>query len=168
MADQSQLLLGEIVGVHGLRGGLKLRSHTDPVEAILEYRPWRLRCRGELRDVSRVKGQIIGKSLVVQLPGIDSREAAEAWVGAEIWVDRAMLPPAAPGEYYWTDLEGLEVLTVDGQPLGRISHLFATGANDVIVVRGERERLIPFVQPDVVRSVDLDQRRMLVDWDPEF
>lgn len=168
MADTRPLLLGEIVGVHGLAGGLKLRSHTDPVEAILGYRPWTLRQRGEERQVRGAKGKQIGKALVVQLPGVDTREAAEALVGAEIWIDRSLLPPPAPGEYYWIDLEGLDVVTVDGQPLGQVAQMLATGANDVVVVRGDRERLIPFVQPDVIRSVDFDSRRIVVDWDPEF
>jgi 16S rRNA processing protein RimM len=168
MVEPRRLLLGELVGVHGLQGWLKLRSHTDPVDAILGYRPWLLRHRGSERLLEQVRGRVQGKGLAVQLPGVDSREAAEALVGAEIWVDRDALPPAAPGEYYWTDLEGLDVVTVDGVPLGRIHHMLATGANDVMVVHGDRERLVPFVQPDVVTRVDLADRRVTVDWDPEF
>ena len=81
---------------------------------------------------------------------------------------RDALPPPKPGEYYWVDLEGLRVETVEGMELGRIDHLFATGANDVLVVRGERERMIPFVQPEVVTGVDFDAGVVVVDWDPEF
>jgi len=168
MADSRQLLIGEVVGVHGLRGEVKLRSHTDPIDALLRYQPWMLRLRGNERLVSGAKGQLHGKGLIAHLPGVDTREAAEALRGAELWVERSVLPKAKPGEYYWTDLEGLDVFTVDGQPLGHIDHMLATGANDVMVVRGDRERLVPFVQPDVVRSVDLEARRVEVDWDPEF
>lgn len=168
MADTRQVLLGEIVGVHGLKGELKLRSHTDPIDAIFDYQPWLLRLRGSERLLKGVRGRLQGKGLVVSVPGIDSREAAEAQVGAEIWVDRSALPPAAPGEYYWSDLEGLEVVTVDGQPLGRVDHMLATGANDVLVIRGDRERMVPFLQPDVVTAVDLAAGRITVDWDPEF
>ena len=77
------------------------------------------------------------------------------------------MPPSKPGEYYWVDLEGLKVATVDGVELGTISHLFNNGANDVIAIKGERERYLPYT-PDVVREVDLDGGRMVVDWDPEF
>ena len=168
MAEPRRLLLGELVGVHGLQGWLKLRSHTDPIDAILGYQPWLLRQRGSERMLSGVRGRMQGKALVVRLPGVDTREAAEALLGSEVWIDRDALPPPAPGEYYWADLEGLEVVTVAGQPLGSVAHLLATGANDVLVVRGERERLIPFVQPDVVTAVDLAARRITVDWDPEF
>ena len=71
-------------------------------------------------------------------------------------------------EYYWVDLEGMRVETLDGQALGTVSNLFATGANDVLVVEGERRRLIPFVLDDVVTRVDRDKRTISVDWDPEF
>jgi 16S rRNA processing protein RimM len=168
MADDRLLLLGELVGVHGLQGGLKLRSHTNPIEAILGYQPWLLRHRGSERPVKGAKGRLQGKGLVIQLPGVDTREAAEALLGAELWVSRDALPPAAPGEYYWADLEGLEVVTVDGQSFGHVAQMMETGANDVMVVRGDRERLVPFVQPDVVTAVDLAGRRITVDWDPEF
>jgi 16S rRNA processing protein RimM len=168
MTAGQKLLLGQVVGVHGLQGWLKLRSHTDPIDAILNYQPWQLRHRGGEQQIARVRSKMQTKGLVIQLPGIDTREAAEALVGAEIWVDRSLLPPAAPGEYYWVDLEGLAVATVDGRDLGRVHHVMATGANDVLVVHGDRERLIPFVQPDVVTAVDLDAGRITVDWDPEF
>ena len=99
---------------------------------------------------------------------IEDRDAAEALRGTEILVPRQALPPAAPGEYYWIDLEGLRVVTVEGVPLGEVSHLLSTGANDVMVVRGERERLLPFVQPDYVKAVDFETGTVTVDWDPEF
>ena len=89
-------------------------------------------------------------------------------MGAEIYVERAALPRAKPGEYYWSDLEGLEVRLEDGTSLGTVSHLFSTGANDVLVVRGQRERLLPYVPGEVVKRIDLEGRVMVVDWDPEF
>ena len=89
--------------------------------------------------------------------------------GTEIYVPRSALPPPSPGEYYWVDLEGMRVVTVEGVDFGTVSHIFATGANDVLVARNdERERLIPFVQPQYVTSVDFDAGVVTVDWDPEF
>jgi 16S rRNA processing protein RimM len=100
---------------------------------------------------------------------VDDRDAAALLVGQDIHVARELLPPSGKDEYYWVDLEELEVVTTEGVSLGRVSHLFATGANDVVVVRdGTRERLIPFVQGTYVRSVDLSGGRMVVDWDPQF
>jgi 16S rRNA processing protein RimM len=169
MSGERRVLLGKIVGVFGVRGWIKIQSHTEPREALFDYRPWILRQRGTEREIRKFEGRPQGRGLVALLPGVESREAAEALIGTEIYVDRAALPPAGQGEYYWIDLEGLTVSTVEGVALGRVSHLFATGSNDVIVVRdGERERLIPFLPDDVVKQVDLAGGRMTVDWDPEF
>jgi 16S rRNA processing protein RimM len=114
-------------------------------------------------------GRAHGKILVARLEGCDDRDAAEALVGYEIQVPRSRLPDdLAPGEYYWADLVGLRVETLGGVELGRIARLFETGANDVIVVEGKRERLLPYVWQQVVREVDLGAGVMRVDWDPDF
>ena len=89
-------------------------------------------------------------------------------MGREIAVERDQLPELANDEYYWTDLEGLQVRTCAGVTLGRVDHLLATGANDVLVVQGEREHLIPFVLGSVVKAVHLSDGWMEVDWDPDF
>jgi 16S rRNA processing protein RimM len=109
-----------------------------------------------------------GKGLIVRLQHCDDRDLAQSLVGAEIAVRRSQLPQPAADEFYWTDLEGLRVETTEGVVLGLVHGLLATGANDVLVVRGERERLIPFVWDQVVRELDFAQGLMRVDWDPDF
>ena len=89
-------------------------------------------------------------------------------MGSEIGIRRDQLPAPEPGEYYWSDLQGLEVVTEKGESLGRVDHLIETGANDVLVVKGDRERLIPFVMQQVVTRVDLDAGTIQVDWDKDF
>ncbi|EIL92276.1 16S rRNA-processing protein RimM [Rhodanobacter fulvus Jip2] len=165
-----RVLIGRIVGLYGVQGWLKIESWAEPRMRIFDYQPWLLSAApGVETQVSGAKGREQGKGMVAQLPGVDDREQAAAWIGSDIYVSRDQLPPPAEGEYYWVDLEGLEVITTEDVLLGRVSHLFATGANDVVVVRdGTRERLIPFVQGSYVRSVDLSAGRMVVDWDPEF
>ncbi|AGA90882.1 16S rRNA processing protein RimM [Thioflavicoccus mobilis 8321] len=170
-ADGARLVvLGRITGLFGVRGWVKVFSETDPRENILRYSPWYL---GRVHDGSQrpcrvVEAQRQGKGIVVRLDGYEDREQAAALIGETIAVRRDQLPPARPDEFYWIDLEGLTVETVCGRPLGRIDYLFATAANDVIVVRGERERLVPFLWEDVVKDVDFGQGRMIVDWDPDF
>lgn len=157
------------MGAFGVRGEVKIRSHTAPETAIFRYQPWLLRdARGGERVLEGVRGRSGAKGVVATLPGVEDRDAAEALRGAEIFVPREALPPPKPGEYYWVDLEGLRVETVEGAPLGILDHVFATGANDVLVVRGDRERMVPFVQPDVVTQVDFDAGVVTVDWDPDF
>ena len=120
-------------------------------------------------EISGCHGRAQGKGIVATLPLIEDREGAARFVGSEVWVRRSALPKPKHGEYYWADLEGLEVVTVQGAKLGRVSHLVATGANDVLVAKDdERERLIPFVLGDYVKEVDFESGRITVDWDPEF
>ena len=163
------MLVGKIVGLSGLRGEVKLESYTEPRTRIFSYQPWLLKSGSGEAEISGSRGREQGKGVVATLPGIEDRDAAVPLVGTEIWVRRSALPRSKKGEYYWADLEGLEVATVEGAELGRVSHLIATGANDVLVVNdGKRERLIPFVLDDYVREVDFDAGRITVDWDPEF
>lgn len=164
-----RILLGRIVGAFGVRGEVKLESWTEPRLAIFRYQPWVLRAvDGGERELSGARGRESAKGVVAQLPGVEDRDAAEALRGVEVHVPRSALPPASADEYYWVDLEGLAVRTLEGVELGTVSHLFPTGANDVMVVRGDRERLLPFVQPDCVTSVDFDAGVITVDWDPAF
>lgn len=166
--DDRQVLLGRIVGVFGVDGWVKLHSFTEPRENIFRYRPWTLRGPAGETTEARPQGRLQGKGVVAKLSGAGDRDAAAALVGTEIWVPRTALPKPRAGEYYWADLEGLAVRTVEGVDLGRVSHLFATGANDVMVVQGERERLVPFVTGLQVVKVDLDAGLIEVDWDPAF
>ena len=168
-ARPRMVLLGRVLGAFGVRGELKVDSFTDPVGAILRYRPWILRdAHGAERTLDGVRGRESSKGVVASLPGIDDRDAAEAMRGTEILVLRDALPPPGPDEYYWIDLEGLRVVTLEGVELGTVSHLLATGANDVLVVKGDRERMLPFVQPQFVAGVDFEAGVITVDWDPEF
>ncbi len=164
-----RLLVGRIVGVHGLAGEVKLESFTEPRLQIFRYQPWLLKSADGEQEIRGGRGREQGKGLVARLPEVEDRDAAARLVGSEIWISRGLLPRPKAGEFYWTDLEGLEVVTTQGVVLGRISHLLATGANDVMVVRDAgRERLLPFVLEDCIRQVDLDAGRVTVDWDPEF
>ncbi|GAB3036403.1 ribosome maturation factor RimM [Oleiagrimonas citrea] len=162
--------VGRIVGLSGVRGAVKLESWTDPRTRIFDYQPWLLvKAPGEETEVEGVTGREQGKGIVAVLPGVEGREQAAEWIGSDILVPREALPEPEDGAYYWCDLEGLEVVTVQGVPLGRVQHLFATGANDVMVVRGGgKEHLVPFVQETYVVSVDLEAKRIEVDWDPDF
>ena len=163
-----QITVGRIVGVHGVKGWVKLLSHTDPIDNLLRYRPWRVALDGIETELVPAEGRMQGKALVARLEGVADRDQALRWIGADIRIDRSQLPPPRKGEVYWVDLEGLKVRTTEGVVLGTVSHLFATAANDVLVVRGERERLLPFIKERFVKSVDLEGGEIVVDWDPEF
>lgn len=168
MTDRQYLHVGEISGVFGVKGWVKIFSYTEPRENILTYSTWQLRKKGDIKLIEVDEGQRQGKNVVAHLQGIDDRDAAEALVGCEVYIERDQLPELANDEYYWADLVGLNVVTEAGVELGIVDHLMETGANDVVVVIGDRERLIPFLMGQTILEVDLDGKRLIVDWDPEF
>jgi 16S rRNA processing protein RimM len=139
-------------------------SYTQPREAILEYDRWYLKRQGEWQATAIAEGKRHGKTVIARFDGVDDRDDAAALVNCDIAIDRDDMPAAEDGSYYWADLEGMRVLHRDGTELGRVAYLMETGANDVLVVAGERERLIPFVVGEVILGVDLDKGVISVDW----
>ncbi|MES9818245.1 MAG: ribosome maturation factor RimM [Candidatus Thiodiazotropha sp.] len=168
MSQDEFIIMGRVSGLFGVRGWLKIYSHTSPREGIVRYRDWYLKRGDDWKRHRLVAGRSQGKGVVAQLQGIDNRDLATPLVNCDIAVRREQLPPLESGEYYWNDLQGLRVLNLQGIELGVVSHLFETGANDVLVVRGERERLIPYTKGEAIREVDLEHGRVIVDWDPDF
>jgi 16S rRNA processing protein RimM len=166
-AEGRPVTLGRISGIYGVHGWVKVHSYTEPRENILEFGSWILERDGEVRRIEVEAGRSQGPTVIAKLRGIDDRDAAREWIGTEIAVDRRELPACEPGEYYWVDLEGLEVRNIDGVELGRVARLMATGANDVIVLEGAGGRMIPYI-PQVVTRVDIPAGILVVDWDPSF
>jgi 16S rRNA processing protein RimM len=168
MSATRRVLLGKVGAVHGVRGWVKLWSYTDPPRNLLDYDEFELGRGGAWRRVELAEGRPHGEGLVGRFAGIEDRDAAAELVGSELAVSRDELPPLEEGEYYWTDLVGLAVVNRDGFEFGKVAEMMATGANDVMVVTGDRERLIPFLPGRCVDEVDLAGGRIVVDWDPEF
>jgi 16S rRNA processing protein RimM len=162
------IIMGRVAGPYGVKGWLRVVSYTERPDKLIEYAPWYLRLGGAWMPTGIVAVKRHAKGLLVRLPGYDDRDKAAELSGTDIGIYRDQLPPAAGDEVYWNDLIGLTVVTLDGLPLGTVDHLIETGANDVLVVKGERERLIPFVRESVIAQIDLDGRVMRVDWDPDF
>jgi 16S rRNA processing protein RimM len=160
--------LGSINGVFGVQGWVKVFSHTSPRIQITDYRRWVLRQHGQETECKVLRGRVQGKSIVAQLDTIADRNQAEAMIGAVIYVHSDQLEVLAEGEYYWSQLVGLKVCTLDNVDLGVVDWLFETGNNDVMVVAGDRERFIPYVKGDFVKEVDLEAGKIVVDWDPDF
>jgi 16S rRNA processing protein RimM len=162
------VVLGRVSAVHGVQGWLKIQSYTEPRDNIARFETWILRRNGSEQTVEIEGVRAHGRAMLAKLRGVDGREQAAQWIGADVAVERARLPRCAPGEYYWVDLEGLEVRTPQGEVLGTVDHLLATGSNDVLVLSGEGQRLIPFVMGDVIRSIDLEEGLIVADWSADF
>ena len=165
--EQRRVVLGCITGPYGTRGWVKVRSSTEPPGNILGYAPWQVGRYGSWSPIGVAEGRVRGRDVFVRLDGCRDRDGAGGYRGCEVAVERSRLPDVEDGEFYWTDLVGLQVATTDGVRLGEVERMMETGANDVMVVQGEIERLIPFLPGTVVQSVDVERGAVVVDWHPD-
>lgn len=170
------ILLGEISGVSGLKGWVKVFSHTSPRLQITEYKQWFLQKKGcdQWQTVKLKGGKAQGKNIIASIESVQYRDQAEALIGSTIAVSSDQLEKLSEGEYYWKDLIGLNVENTEGVKLGKIDWLFNTGSNDVITIKGKNaegenvEHLVPYIIDDYVISVSLKDSLMIVNWDPDF
>ena len=177
MAEESDdyVTLGKVIGFFGVRGWVKVHSDTEPRENIVTYSRWWLGSAKQRQAVEVASGKRSGKNVIAKIAGIDTREQAELYIGKQIAVPRSMLPSLGNDEFYWTDLIGCEVVDLQGAVIGSVKRLFETGANDVMVVSDGRadagskseDILIPWVRPSVIVTVEVSERRIVVDWDPD-
>ena len=171
-----KLVVGRITAVFGIRGWVKVFSYTEQIGTLFDYRPWWVDTTEGLKKLVADDFKRHGDGLVVHLQGVDDRDVAKDWCQCDILVDKALLPDLIGNEYYWHQLVGLEVVSVlqDGTSrLGVVDSLLETGANDVLVIKGDfdsldrEERLIPYSN-EFVKSIDLEKQIITVVWDPEF
>lgn len=161
------ICVGQVIGVQGVKGWVKVFSNTSPRENIVKYSPWKIDT-GEEVIITEITGRLHGKNVIAQIAGIEDRDLASKLIGSKIYIDPDQLPSLKEGEYYWADLIGMEVESLESEPLGTVDTMMETGANDVMVLRGDRERLIPFVMDKIVREIDMVNRRVVVDWKPDY
>ncbi len=166
MSDDSSALiqLGFVGAPFGVRGWVKLRSHTDPPERLLEHRHLQIGREGAWRSYRIEQSGKSGGALTVKLTGVEDRDQASALRGAQVCVRRDDLPQRDDKDFYRADLIGCEVVNLAGTALGVVQHFVETPGQALMVVRGEREYWVPAV-PQHLRQVDLIARRVLVDWD---
>jgi 16S rRNA processing protein RimM len=156
--------MGRIAAPYGVKGWVRIAPFTQAPGALAEHRRWWIGRTGEWTEVEVAEAQVRGGKLTARVAGCTDRDAAARLRGREIAVPREALPETRPGEYYWADLIGLDVVNGEGVSLGRVTGVFSTGANDVLRVgEGRDERLLPFIAT-VIRAVDLAARRIEVDW----
>ena len=161
------VIMGRIVAPYGIYGWLKIQPDTEMLDGLLDYPDWWLGREGQWQKYEVETARVHSNTLLVKLKGVTDRDAAFAFKGRQVAVPREQLPEPEENAYYWSDLIGLQVKNLQDFDLGKVAELFETGANDVMLVKGERERLLPFIA-QVVLDVNLDAGTMLVDWDAEF
>ena len=161
------VVMGRVGAPFGLKGWVKVQPFTEQTDGLFQYPEWWLSSGGGWDGIKVEETALHGTVLLVRFAGVQDRDGAATFKGREVAIPREQMPAPDEGEYYWSDLVGLEVENTQGQLLGRVERLFESGANPVLVVIGERERLLPYAE-NVVKRVDLDARKLLVDWGLDY
>jgi len=160
-------LVGKINGFFGVRGWIKIFSHTEPRSNILNYQPWWYLDKDQWKTIEITNGREQSKTIVAHVKAIDNREQAQSLLGLELYIKKSQLPELDNEELYWHELTGMRVVNLDNVELGIVDNMVATGANDVLVVKGEKEHWVPYIEPFLV-SLNREQRLITVDWDEAF
>jgi 16S rRNA processing protein RimM len=161
------VVMGRIVAPYGILGWIKVKPDTEQLDGLLAYKTWLIGKGTDWLEVKLEKAKVHNNVLHVKLLGVNDRDAAFACKGKQVAVPKTVLPKLVNNEYYWSDLVGVVVKNQQGVDFGKVTEVFETGANDVVVVKGEVERLIPFIAQTIL-EVSLDNQTMLVDWDEDF
>ena len=160
--------VGRLGAAHGVRGWLRVQSYTDPPQRLFEWKLWHLLSgTGAECEVKLLEARPQGNGWIARLEGIDERDAAGRLAGHLVLVDREQLPVTEGREHYRADLVGFEVKNVEGALLGMVDHFVDTPGNVVMVIKGAREHWVP-VSAQHLRSVDVNTRRVIVDWPEDF
>jgi len=168
--------MGRVIGPYGVRGWIKVKPFSESPEALVDYAQWWL-IQGDSESAMRVvDARMHGGVPIAHLEGVETREQAAALTGTEVAVSRDELPEIADDEVYWSDLPGCEVVNRKGEHLGSVAEVQGMAAHPVLRVvetavesdpQGAAEHLIPLV-PVYVLSVDLEAKRIEVDWERDF
>lgn len=169
------IIFGKLGIAYGIRGWLKVFSSTEHAESIFNYQPWFIQRSDQWQHIALEDWKHHNKDIIVKLIGVDDRDTATLLTNFEITVDSDQLPKLDNNEYYWKDLMGCHVVTLQGYDLGTIVDMIETGSNDVMVIKANlkdafsiKERLVPFLDGQVIKKVDLNSKLIKVDWDPGF
>ncbi|AJA44355.1 ribosome maturation factor RimM [Frischella perrara] len=175
MNTENLIIVGKLGSSYGIRGWLRVFSFTEDPDSLFDYKPWYILRAGKWQEVEVESFKPHNQDTIVKLKGIDDRDEANLLTNYEIYVNAQDLPDLDEGDFYWKDLIGCKVVTINGYDLGQVTDLMETGSNDVLVVKanlkdafGAKERLIPFVEEQFIKYVDLSAKQITVDWDPAF
>ena len=162
-----QIEIGEIKAAFGVKGWVKIFSFTRPIENIFEYKHWFI---GNSANYIEVEDSQVrpNKGLIAKLKGIEDRNQAQMLIGSVICVNEDSFSPLQQGEFYWSQLIGLDVVNKADDHLGQVVQMIETGANDVLVVKDDQtQRLIPYAKSVVVK-VSIENHLIVVDWEPDY
>lgn len=153
---------------HGVKGFVTVHSFTEPRDNVLKYANWHAFINNKWQPMKLLHAEVQNKSIIVQIEGYPERESVAYLTNIEIAIQRGQLATLEPGEYYWHQLIGMKVINQQGDPFGNVTEIIPTGANDVLVVEGNKRHLIPYLLGQFILDIDSKQQIITVDWDMDF
>ena len=166
--NKDWVVIGRFGRPHGLKGFVSVISFTEPRDNILRYTHWHGCINTQWQPLKLLHLEMNNKFILAQVDGYQDREKSARLTNIDIAVKREQLPVLQPGEYYWDQLIGMQVVNLQDVLLGSVKEILPTGANDVLVVVGEKRHLIPYLMGRNVLEIDDSQRIITVDWDADF
>lgn len=159
------VIIGRFGRPHGIKGFITVQSFTEPRDNILTYTDWHILINKKWQPINIIKLEVPQKAIIALVEGYTEREVVAQLTNAEIAIPRDKLAKLEPGEYYWHQLIGMKVINQKGDAFGKVVDIMATGANDVLVVKGDKRHLIPYILDKYVLDINESQQLITVDWD---
>ncbi|MBX4180980.1 ribosome maturation factor RimM [Sodalis sp. CWE] len=170
------IIIGQIGSAYGVKGWLKIFSFSEKDKNIFSYQPWFIKDKVDWKPIHLENWRLYKKNLIVKIRNIEEREIASLLTNHKIFIETSLFLNSSNEEYYWKDILGCRVITINGYQLGTVVNLIETGSNDVLVVKANhlattflpQERLIPCINEKVIKSIDIMNRLIKVEWDLNF
>lgn len=162
------IVIGQFGRVHGIHGAIRLHSFTEAPDEILKYKAWHIYQNEQWVPAERLSEEVTVKGIFVKLKSYETREIAAQLTHTKVGVKQSQLKSLDDTEFYCFELVGMNVVTTTGKLLGQVTDVLPTGANDVLVIQGEKRHLLPYLPDRVIKRVNREAHEILVDWDDEF
>jgi len=165
---EEKIVMGKILGPHGIKGWIKIHPFTEKKDSLIDHKILMASKDEKLWQSFEVESMDVGdKFILAKFKGVDDRNTAEKLNKFFIGLDKSSLPKLDENNYYWHELIGLDVKNNEGMHFGKVDSLIETGANDVLVVLGDKEYLIPYIK-QVILEVNLETNMIRVDWQDDY
>ncbi|PWY56924.1 ribosome maturation factor RimM [Legionella qingyii] len=166
--QENWIIIARFGRPHGVKGFVTVHSFTEPRDNVLKYANWHAFINNKWQPIKLLRAEVQNKSIIVQIEGYPERELVAQLTNIEIAVQQEQLEQLKPGEYYWHQLIGMNVINQQGESFGKVIEIIPTGANDVLVVEGNKRHLIPYLPGKFILDVDASQQLITVNWDMDF
>lgn len=166
--QENWIIIARFGRPHGVKGFVTVHSFTEPRDNVLKYADWHAFINHKWQPIKLLHAEVQSKSIIVQIEGYPGRDSAAHLTNVEIAVQKDQLKELEPGEYYWHQLIGMNVINQKGESFGKVIEIIPTGSNDVLVVEGDKKHFIPYLLGQFILDIDANQQVITVEWDLDF